>query len=129
MLQQQLLACKDNMECRRKVCEACGLIYKDNYVMDSVQVEELLKAESFVPTKVSLQIALYVVIPDSDNGQNTFSVHLSHLGFNYFAMVVVDLLHEFELGVWKSLFIYLLRILDSCKGHLLKNLDFRCVHH
>jgi hypothetical protein len=29
-----------------------------------------------------------------------------------FGMLVVDLLHEFELGVWKAVFIHLLRILD-----------------
>jgi hypothetical protein len=28
-------------------------------------------------------------------------------------MLVVDLLHEFELGVWKALFIHLLRILET----------------
>jgi hypothetical protein len=28
-------------------------------------------------------------------------------------MLVVDLMHEFELGVWKAIFIHLLRILDS----------------
>jgi hypothetical protein len=27
-------------------------------------------------------------------------------------MLVVDLMHEFELGVWKATFIHLLRILD-----------------
>lgn len=28
-------------------------------------------------------------------------------------MLVVDLLHEFELGVWKNIFIHLLRIVAS----------------
>lgn len=27
--------------------------------------------------------------------------------FNYFVMLVVDLLHEFELGVWKAVFAHL----------------------
>ena len=40
-------------------------------------------------------------------------------------MLVVDLLHEFELGVWKSIFIHLLRILDSLKGTVLAELDRR----
>lgn len=31
--------------------------------------------------------------------------------FNPSDMLVVDLLHEFELGVWKSLFTHLVRIL------------------
>ena len=37
--------------------------------------------------------------------------------------LVVDLLHEFELRVWKSIFIHLLRILDSLKGMVLAELD------
>jgi len=40
-------------------------------------------------------------------------------------MLVVDLLHEFELGVWKSILIYLLRILGSLKGSVLAELDRR----
>lgn len=31
-------------------------------------------------------------------------------------MLVVDLMHEFELGVWKQLFAHLIRILDTVKG-------------
>lgn len=40
-------------------------------------------------------------------------------------MLVVDLLHEFELGVWKAVFTHLLRIVDSLKGNLLGELDSR----
>jgi hypothetical protein len=42
-------------------------------------------------------------------------------------MLVVDLLHEFELGVWKALFIHLLRILESVNPNLLHELDRRWV--
>jgi len=40
-------------------------------------------------------------------------------------MLVVDLLHKFELGVWKSVLIHLLRIVDSLKGVVLAELDHR----
>jgi hypothetical protein len=40
-------------------------------------------------------------------------------------MLVVDLMHEFELGVWKALFIHLLRILASVNQGLLHELDRR----
>jgi hypothetical protein len=41
-------------------------------------------------------------------------------------MLVVDLLHEMELGVWKSIFIHLLRILASHGGaNLVAELDRR----
>lgn len=40
-------------------------------------------------------------------------------------MLVVDILHEFELGVWKALFIHLLRILEAINPALLHELDRR----
>jgi hypothetical protein len=39
-------------------------------------------------------------------------------------MLLVDLMHEFELGVWRALFIHLLRILESYGGaNLIAELD------
>jgi hypothetical protein len=42
--------------------------------------------------------------------QNMFAEKLGSFGFDPFVMLVVDLMHEFELGVWK-IFTHLLRIL------------------
>ncbi|KAJ8691002.1 hypothetical protein PTI98_010618 [Pleurotus ostreatus] len=53
-----------------------------------------LKKHSLVPTR------------------NAFSALLPY-GFNFYAMFVPDLLHEFELGVWKAVFIHLVRILHA----------------
>lgn len=45
-------------------------------------------------------------------------------------MLVVDLLHEFELGVWKALFTHLIRILHAAAPHggLVAKLDRRYVN-
>lgn len=43
--------------------------------------------------------------------QNAFSKRLSEHGFDFHSMLVPDLLHEFELGVWKVIFTHLMRIL------------------
>jgi hypothetical protein len=40
-------------------------------------------------------------------------------------MLVVDLMHEVELGVWKAVFIHLLRILDCHDEGLKHELDRR----
>lgn len=40
-----------------------------------------------------------------------FSERLSKYGFDFHSMFIVDLLHEFELGVWKAVFTHLLRLL------------------
>jgi hypothetical protein len=52
--------------------------------------------------------------------QNAFSECLAKFGFNMFSMVVVDLLHKIDLGVWKAIFIHLLCILD-CQHESLKH--------
>jgi len=57
--------------------------------------------------------------------QNGFLDKLAPLGFNMFNMLVVDLLHEIELGVWKAVFIHLLRLLDCQDESLKHELDRR----
>lgn len=43
-------------------------------------------------------------------------------------MLIVDMLHEFELGVWKSLFIHLLRMLAVLDIALIHELDRRSIY-
>ncbi|KIM64237.1 hypothetical protein SCLCIDRAFT_40055, partial [Scleroderma citrinum Foug A] len=90
MLQRTILQCCDTKERRDKVVATHWLIYEKQYAVHTSQVEELLKSESLVPTL------------------NAFSEKLSITGFDLFRMLVVDLLHEFELGVWKAVFTHLL---------------------
>jgi hypothetical protein len=40
-------------------------------------------------------------------------------------MLVPDLMHEFELGIWKAVFIHLIRILESVDNRLVVELDRR----
>ncbi len=42
-------------------------------------------------------------------------------------MLVPDLLHEFELGVWKAVFTHLLRILYAAGGDTIQELNRRYV--
>ena len=42
-------------------------------------------------------------------------------------MVAVDILHEVEIGVWKALFIHLLRVLESIDKSLINVLNSRFV--
>jgi hypothetical protein len=57
--------------------------------------------------------------------QNAFSSKLAPFGFNMFGMLAVDLMHEIELGVWKAVFIHLLRVLDCQNESLKHELDRR----
>ena len=56
-------------------------------------------------------------------------IYFDKLGcdFNIPRMLVVDFLHEFELGVWKALFTHLIRVLYAAapNGSLVAELDQR----
>ena len=57
--------------------------------------------------------------------KNAFYKRLSDPFFNFFSLLVVDLLHEFELGVWKAVFTHLMRILFAAGGSVVQQLNFR----
>lgn len=44
--------------------------------------------------------------------QNAFS-SLQPLGLDLYSLLVVDLMHEIELGIWKSLLQHLIRMLNT----------------
>ncbi|TEB23585.1 hypothetical protein FA13DRAFT_1571092, partial [Coprinellus micaceus] len=87
----------DNIR-KNAIHQARGLIYGKNYAVDADKVEDLLKPTSLVPSK------------------NAFSERLSSHGLDVYDIPAVDILHEVEIGVWKSLFIHLLRLLEAIPG-------------
>ncbi|KDN41261.1 hypothetical protein RSAG8_07530, partial [Rhizoctonia solani AG-8 WAC10335] len=95
MHRRQALKRIDTKERNDRVREARSIIYDEGRAITSSRVEGLLRSVSYVPTN------------------NAFSRRLRTLGFDIFEALTVDLLHEIELGVWKSVFQHLLRILES----------------
>ncbi|KAG8755030.1 hypothetical protein FRC12_011020 [Ceratobasidium sp. 428] len=99
---------KDDLVQKSKVLEARRLIYHDGYVVNSTLVENILSNTSSVPTI------------------NAFSARLPlSPSFDIHQMLVPDLLHEVELGVWKSLFAHLIRMLHTCGPHAIAIFDSR----
>lgn len=56
-----------------------------------------------------------------------FTERLTSLGCNIYHILVVDLLHEFELGVFKSVFKHLLRLLYVIDPKTIPTLNSRWV--
>lgn len=100
----------DNEEYRQKIQVARKYIYESGRYINGRQIAALLGTMSLVPTLVTCYCDsryIYCLIKH----QNAFSSQLSMHGFNFFSLFVPDLLHEFELGVWKAVFTHLIRIL------------------
>lgn len=117
---------RDDDERKRKVDEARDIIYTDCLSVNTKKVEEILKPTSLVPTRVrqpSFNVWLLVKLMLSL--QNAFSDRLSPFGLDVYRIVSVDILHEVEIGVWKSLFIHLLRLLEAIDKSKLNVLNAR----
>jgi hypothetical protein len=76
-------------------------------------IQDVLGPTSQVPNQVRLRSCQVFGDQFTDFMQSAFSRRLSEHGFNFYSMFVVDLLHEFELGVWKAVFTHLLRVLHA----------------
>ncbi|KAL5514487.1 hypothetical protein ACEPAG_2576 [Sanghuangporus baumii] len=81
------------------ISRARKLIFEHGKGVESKVMNDILSEESLVPVN------------------NAFSALIEH-DFNFFTLFVPDLMHEFELGVWKSLLIHLIRILCAQGGDL-----------
>ncbi|KAI0315730.1 hypothetical protein OF83DRAFT_1061554, partial [Amylostereum chailletii] len=60
--------------------------------------------------------------------QNAFSRVLRPLGANFYEMFVPDILHEFDLGVWKSNSVHLMWLLYAVRDNGIQDLNKRFVH-
>jgi hypothetical protein len=92
------------------VQNACRLIYERRRGVLSKGDNDLLKSSSTVPTRVSKTLLFLHTFSLINASQNAF---VDRLGpdFDIHSQLVIDLMYEFELGVWKSLFTHLIRIL------------------
>ncbi len=118
----------ENAEHHRLVEMTRTWIYEKGTNITSKFVDRVLSPRSWVPTRVCFQIQAYESsFMLTYVCQNAFSVKLSKFGFDIFSLLAVDLLHEFELGVWKAIFTHLMRILCAAGGDQVQSLNARYV--
>ncbi|GJF00863.1 hypothetical protein PsYK624_171650 [Phanerochaete sordida] len=112
----QMLDTKMRTSCARRhdgpfmfsIRRAIQLIREGNLGVDTTKLDASLKERSLLPI------------------ENAFDCLAElDMGFDIFQILVPDLLHEMELGVWKALFIHLLRILDCIDGTLKSEVAYR----
>lgn len=93
---------------RRKIVEkARKRIFKEGRPLTSKHVKDILNTNGSL---IAVRNA-YSNVPDDS--------------FNFHSLFVPDLLHEFELGVWKAIFTHLMRILVAQGGNAVTELNKR----
>lgn len=61
------------------------------------------------------------------SAQSAFSARFAKFGMNFYELFVPDLMHEFELGVWKGTFIHLMRLLSAQGEDIVQEFNRRYV--
>ena len=120
----------NNHPCRHNIELAQKWIYVDGKPLTSKCIEDLLGMKSLVPTWVwahSLRLSK-LILNEWYLSQNAFSTRLGPYGLDFYMIFVPDLLHEFELGVWKAVFIHLMQILYAAGGDAIQTLNERYVN-
>ncbi|KAI0666517.1 hypothetical protein C8Q78DRAFT_984030 [Trametes maxima] len=98
----------DDHQRRSTVQLARAFILEKGLGVNSVAVEGLLKPQSLVPTL------------------NAFSERLApDVLSNFHSLFVPDIMHEWELGVWKNLMTHIVRILHAAKGGAVREFNAR----
>jgi len=124
MKHREVTARVDDQPHRYNIERAWQFIFKKGARIDGKHVRDLLGPQSLVPTRVSVSPTFHHTL-SSHHPQNAFSERFFRFSFNFFMLFVVDLLHEFELGVWKAIFTHLMRILFAAGGSAVQDLNWR----
>ncbi|KAH9903187.1 hypothetical protein C8Q73DRAFT_742354 [Cubamyces lactineus] len=82
-------------------------VLEDGLALTSKYIARVLDPLSLTPTR------------------SAYSIRLREHGFNVYSLFAPDLMHEFELGVWKSIWIHLLRILYAVGEDAIQRLNQR----
>jgi hypothetical protein len=112
---------------KTSIVKAREYIFDMGNTVDGTKVEQALGDGSWVPVLVSMRHPPFCRTAQTSNSQNSFVEKLGPLGLDPFRMLVVDFMHECELGTWKALFIHLVRILYALPfgNQLVATLDSR----
>ena len=106
----------DNNLLQKTISNACEWIFVKGIGVAAKWIQDTLGPKSQMPIQVrnkSYCSCCTAPITYAMSLQSAFSTRMSSQGFNVYSIFVVDLLHKFELGVWKAVFTHLLRVLHA----------------
>ncbi len=119
---------KDSKTLRECIESVRRWIFQDGRAPGGTTVKKSLLAQTSVTTTQVREALTYITRMLMLLFQSAFSVRFGDLGRNVYELFVPDLLHEFELGVWKATFTHLIRVLIAHGHDAVQTLDKRYVY-
>ena len=105
------------------------MLFEKGINISSVYIDRVLSPTSAVPTRVRVHYycTRQEILISLKNAFSQFANRLGKYKFNFYQLIVPDLLHEFELGIWKAVFTHLIRILYAYGYDTIHHLNSRFV--
>ena len=103
------------------------MLFEKGVNISSSKIDQILGPTSAVPTRICL-LFYHTRLNHLMYLKNTFSEFANCLGkfkFNFYQLLIPDLLHEFELSVWKAVFTHLIHILYAFGNDTIHYLNSR----
>ncbi|KAK7689177.1 hypothetical protein QCA50_007868 [Cerrena zonata] len=97
----------DSVAIQQKIEFTRRLIFEKGFGVRSAAVKRMLDPISITPIR------------------SAFSIQLAKFGVNHYVLFAPDFLHEWELGVWKAVFIHILRLLVALGNDAIQEFDKR----
>ncbi|TFK94497.1 hypothetical protein K466DRAFT_476226 [Polyporus arcularius HHB13444] len=96
----------------------------DRYIRETVKAaRKKIFEQGYAPEGATVDDALKLTSITSS--RSAFADKLGEFGLNVYDILVPDLMHEFELGVWKFVFTHLVRVLIAAGGDRVQEMDRR----
>ncbi|CDO69347.1 hypothetical protein BN946_scf184746.g28 [Trametes cinnabarina] len=107
--QRRAHECVDGCALRNDIKRACKWLFTHGYAVTSKRIRNVLDGRSLVP----IQAAFSQCLGEVD------------AGFNFYEIFAPDLMHEFELSIWKGTFLHLMRLLHAQGRDVVQEFDRR----
>ncbi len=88
-------------------------IFEDGMPLTSVYIDRILGPLSLTPTRVCIHAHALPQFAHMYSEQSAYSIKLREHNFNFYSLFAPDFMHEVELGVWRTIFTHLMRILHA----------------
>lgn len=117
---------EDTETIRQNIQDARRFLYQ-GHAFTNARLVSRLDAQSLNPIQVCTPFRINDSCSIFTQLQAAFSSRLSGFSVNFYEIFAPDLMHEFELGVWKGVFKHLMRILSAQGKGTLETFNARCV--
>lgn len=116
---------QDNSMVQARIEGMRKLVFQGKASIGSKRVEKELDFASLIPARVRKYYYKVKLLIIYCQFQSPFSIKLAKFGFDFYSIFVPDVMHEYDLGLWKAVFQHLVLILYDVGNNAIQDMNRR----